>query len=78
MLETDLFISFLGVLRNQPVLALFLIIGIGYLIGGIKLRQLFIGAGGWSSVRRAIFRTLRFPYVARRPGGRFCAISYFL
>jgi len=43
MLETDLFISFLGVLRNQPVLSLFLIIGIGYLIGGINLGSFSLG-----------------------------------
>ena len=43
MLETDLFISFLGVLRNQPVLSLFLIIGIGYLICGINLGSFSLG-----------------------------------
>ncbi|MDG2410280.1 MAG: TrkA C-terminal domain-containing protein [Halioglobus sp.] len=43
MLETDLFLSFLDVLRNQPVLGLFLIIGIGYLVGGIKLGSFSLG-----------------------------------
>ena len=43
MEEISLFIRLLDVLRAQPVLALFLIIGMGYLIGGIRIGSFSLG-----------------------------------
>ena len=46
MEEITTFTRFLDILQGQSVLTLFLIIGMGYLIGGMH-RQLFPWAGGW-------------------------------
>jgi len=43
MPEPDLFIQLLDLLRTQPVLTLFLIIGIGYLLGGVHLGSFSLG-----------------------------------
>jgi len=43
MEELDLFTRLLDTLREQPVLTLFLIFGIGYLIGGVRLGSFSLG-----------------------------------
>ena len=43
MEEMTIFMRLLDTLRDQPVLALFLIFGIGYLIGGIRLGSFSLG-----------------------------------
>jgi putative transport protein len=43
MEEISIFIRFLEILRAQPVLTLFLILGMGYLVGGIRLGSFSLG-----------------------------------
>ena len=43
MEEISLFTKLIELLRVQPVLTLFLILGVGYLIGGIRLGSFSLG-----------------------------------
>ena len=52
MEETTTFMRFLELLRTQPVLTLFLILGVGYLIGNIRIGSTHVNdnAAGLHSV----------------------------
>ena len=43
MEEVNVFIRFIELLRAQPVLTLFLILGMGYLIGAIRIGSFSLG-----------------------------------
>ena len=43
MEEADVFTRLISMLHTQPVLTLFLIIGMGYLIGGIRIGSFSLG-----------------------------------